>query len=334
MAEAVEYVCQFEMEADERVFAESDAADLGRWTSLLGNTSGDVVNSYGRRWVEARNPATGERDLIPAALCFRRSKGRRPNGLPYAMGLGVGAGQNREEAALHAILEWVERDAVALWWRGGGEPSAISAKSLAASGVVEQLRRYRQGATGRKTWFLDLTSDLGIPVVAALSVNNDNGGFAYGFSAGMTVETALAGALAELLQIELADHLVAAKREEGGEARLNETDHGHLARAGTVSPGWPGLQPCAMAAGKRAWAMPQGAETAAGRLRALAKSLVEHGHPVHLVELTRADIGVAVMRAVIPGLQPDPADLVTRRLAERRRMSRMSQIPGDQVALY
>lgn len=333
VAEAVEYVSQFESEDDRRLAPSVNSRpDImsSVWRELAGDAPIDIADR-----VASSRGADGRPDAVPGALVYRRGKGRMPNGLSYAMGLGVAAGRTREEAACHAVLEWVERDAVALWWRGGRAPAAIPFEVAVEGGLCDRLRAYRQGQDRRRTWFLDLTTDIGIPVVAALSVDRENRGFAYGFSAGANLAGACCGAFDELCQIELADHVVAAKRRENGDGGLNEVDRKHLARASGVASDWPGLQPSRMAGCIAPEAdCPSPAEASSEILHGLVRKLEDCGHCVHLVDLTRMDIAVPVMRAIVAGLQPDPSDLVTARLAAQRRASTLVRIPGDVVALY
>lgn len=332
VAEACEFVCQFETTGDARLRT-VEAGDTSResidaldFQILRGGTSGDPTD-----WVEAVRLPDRSRDAVPADLCWRRTGGRRPNGLPYLMGIGVAAGRTREEAAYRAILEWVERDAVALWWKGGRRPGAIDLETLASSGVIELLRHYRQGRDDRCSWLLNLTNDVGIPVAAALSSGRDGTGVAYGFAAGGSMAEALRGATEELLQIELADRIVAAKRAERGDEGLNETDRKHLARAGTVRGDWLNLQPTCISPCENLSSVDDDQNV---RLNLLATRLDGRGHAVRVIDLTRSDFDIPVARAIVSGLQPDPSELVSKRLSRQRALAAVGEIPGDRVELY
>ncbi|NRG19475.1 YcaO-like family protein [Rhizobiales bacterium] len=332
VAEACEFASQFEIPEDARVrIVEPDSVSPGsiddcEFQELHGGNSVNPTD-----WVEAVRLPNRSRDAVPADLCWRRSGGRRPNGLPYLMGIGVAAGRTREEAAYRAILEWAERDAVALWWRGGRRPGAVDLETLASSGVVELLKHYRQGRTERRSWFLNLTNDVGIPVAAALSSDRDGAGVAYGFAAGGSMEEALRGAIEELLQIELADRVVAAKRAERGDEGLNETDRKHVARAGMVRGDWLNLQPVCIAPHETLSPVDDDQDN---RLNLLATRLGSRGHAVRIIDLTRPDFDIPVARAIVTGLQPDPSELVSKRLSHQRALAVTGEIPGDRVELY
>ena len=114
------------------------------------------------------------------------------------------------------MLELVERDAVALWWRGGRRGRAIVADSEAGRRAARLIARVRQGNDIRQTALLDITSDLGVPVVAAFSMRRDGFGVAVGFGARTTLAEAAQAAIFEMCQSELSLHVIAAKRRQSG----------------------------------------------------------------------------------------------------------------------
>jgi ribosomal protein S12 methylthiotransferase accessory factor len=127
----------------------------------------------------------------------------------------------------------IERDAMSLWWRGGRRARPIAGDSEAGRGAAELLVQLRQGQHERQCWLLDITTDIGIPAVAAISANQDGYGFAFGLGARLSVAEAASAAIFELCQVELGQHVVARKRRESGAAALNENDLRQL-RRGTL----------------------------------------------------------------------------------------------------
>src|SRR4029077_8814669 len=121
------------------------------------------------------------------------------------------------DAALHGLLELVERDAVALWWRGGCPARIVPDASGSAT-----LEHLRGGPTRRRSWLLDITSDVGVPVVVAASCNDDGFGLCCVFAARMTRAQAADAAVREMAQMELAYHLSNMKRQTRGDASLSE----------------------------------------------------------------------------------------------------------------
>lgn len=80
---------------------------------------------------------------------------------------GNAAGNSREEAILQGFLELVERDAVGIWWYNRLKRPGVDLDSIDEP-YLHKLRDYlrRQKHT---FWVLDLTTDLGIPVFGAVS---------------------------------------------------------------------------------------------------------------------------------------------------------------------
>src|SRR5262249_26452850 len=137
-------------------------------------------------------------------------------------------------AALHGLLELIERDAASLWWHGGKRGRAVPRDVEAAMAAL--LGELRAGvAAPRRSWLLDITTDTGIPSVAALSCRPDGFGFAFGLAARGTLQAAARSAVLEMCQGELAYAVVEAKRRERGDAALNPKDHTHMQRATTVN---------------------------------------------------------------------------------------------------
>src|SRR5882724_2591978 len=80
---------------------------------------------------------------------------------------GSAAGTSLEEAVLQGVLELVERDALAIWWYNRVRRPAIALDAVDDPYVRRLVQWY--GERGRALWALDLTTDLGIPAVAAVS---------------------------------------------------------------------------------------------------------------------------------------------------------------------
>ena len=97
-------------------------------------------------------------------------------------------------------MELVERDSVALWWYNRAPRPALDLDSLAEP-YVDVMREHYAGLD-RELWVLDLTSDLGIPVFAAVSHRKDGPAqdILIGFGAHLDPHTAALRALTELNQ--------------------------------------------------------------------------------------------------------------------------------------
>ncbi len=251
-------------------------------------------------WVPVRRLADGAACWFPADLCLRRAGADFV--APLKLSTGCGAGVSTGAATRHGLLELIERDAVALWWRGGRRGRAIPADSAAGLAAAALLEQVRGGGAGRVTSLLDITTDIGVPVAVAFSVRADGSGLALGMSARESLAAAVRSAIFEMCQSELSLHVIAAKRRQSGEAALNDSDRRQLARAAMDVGGCGLLQAVGAVSGD---AVVDGVE----------ERLAERGIVAYVVDLTRERFGVPVVRVMAPGLQLEPCSVVGDRLA-------------------
>jgi ribosomal protein S12 methylthiotransferase accessory factor len=251
--------------------------------------------------------------LLPADLCLRRPPDRREIEPPFPLSTGSAAGTSWDAAALHGMLELIERDAASLWWRGGNRGGSIPPQHEAHLMAAALLPRLRQNATGRRSWLLDITSDIGVPCVAAVSCSADGFGFAFGLAARATLRAAARSAILEMCQLELALAVVETKRRESGEAALNARDRGHRRRATMIDADrCPLLQP--VPEPKQHLTVDTADPGAV--LGLIGDRLQQFGIETFALDLTRARFAVPVARVIAPGLQPEPAEIITPRLAD------------------
>ena len=246
--------------------------------------------------------------LLPADWCLRRTAGGPRLEPRTALSVGVAAGPTFEWAASRALLELIERDAAGLWWMGGRRGEAVPLDSPAMAELVGLVGSLRQQTHDRVSWLLDITTDIGIPVIVALSCDRDGRQLAYGLAARLSVAEAARSAILELCQTELALLLAAIRRAEVGEENLLPTDRAHLERDAKIN-----AQECALL-------HPLGVQVthheAARRteLPAIVRALAGAGIEAALVDMTRPQFDIPVVRATAPALQPMPAGIVTERL--------------------
>jgi ribosomal protein S12 methylthiotransferase accessory factor len=238
---------------------------------------------------------------LPADLCLRRADvALVPR---FALSTGCAAGATRDQALRGAILELVERDAASLWW-GGGDP-ARPVDVAQADGVLAQLRA---GAGERHTRLLDITGDLTIPCIAALSTDRDGRGLACGLAARATLAAAARAALLELCQMELA--LLLARAKARGGAALAPTERAQLERASWFAiDDSPATMPRGLPAAQSA---PFARDESVG---SLVSQLQGRGVNLYAADLTRPQYPVPAVRVIAPALQLMPCDVVGPRLA-------------------
>lgn len=251
----------------------------------------------------------GDRDvLLPADWCLRRAPGQQRLRPRTALSVGVAAGPTFEWAASRALLELIERDAASLWWIGGRRGREVPPDHPAVTGIRQLIATLRQHSQDRTSWLLDLTTDIGIPVIAALSCDTDGKQLAYGLAARLTIEDAARAAILELCQTELAILLAQIRQADRGEDSLPPTDRAHLERGAAIK-----ADQCALLHPIGAHPT-QPEEIAGAELPAIARAMARCGIAAALIDMTRPQFGIPVVRAVAPALQPMPSDIATDRL--------------------
>ena len=246
------------------------------------------------------------------SLTERRNKYLPTQSLYYGAGPGVHApsaycipcsngcasGNNLEEAVLQGLLELVERDAVAIWWYNRLRRPGVDLAGLDDPYVPQLVEFYE--ASGRETWALDLTTDLEIPVFAAISRVRDGAEerILIGFGCHVDARLALQRAFAEMNQ------MLAMAESEGPDGKLTVEDEETLdwLRTATVS-NQPHLRPGASMPGTAL----DGRRTCGGDLltavRSCQRALEARGMELLVLDQTRGDVGMSVCRVVVPGLR-------------------------------
>lgn len=173
-------------------------------------------------WSPVWSLADGSRRLLPSALLyFSAAECSRFNGHQYCLSdsNGNAAGNTYQEAVLQGLFELVERDAVAIWWY-----NRISRPALSPSNSLEYSAPWRTHRDiGRDVWLLNLTSDLGIPVIAAVSADSGTGRKPiFGFGCHFNLGVATTRAVTEMNQ--QLPRLLKAKRQESGSLPNDDMD--------------------------------------------------------------------------------------------------------------
>jgi ribosomal protein S12 methylthiotransferase accessory factor len=319
IGEGIEYLSQLQTGSD--VLLPSGPGDPAAKLGPKGRDFLDAFCAHRLRpdaelsWHPAKRltDRSGAETLLPADLCLRRPPDRREIEPPFPLSNGSAAGASWEAAALHGMLELIERDAASLWWRGGNRGGSIPPQHEAHIMAEALLPRLRQNVTGRRSWLLDITTDIGVPCVAAVSCRANGFGFAFGLAARPTLMAAARSAILEMCQLELALAVVEAKVRERGEAALNKRDQGHRRRATMIDADrCPLLQP--VAEHKQHLAIE--ATDPGTVLQFIGSRLGQLGIETFGLNLTRTQFAVPVARVIAPGLQPEPSEIITPRLAD------------------
>jgi ribosomal protein S12 methylthiotransferase accessory factor len=317
IGEGIEYLSQLQTGTD--LLLKRGVDD---WAGKLGPKALELVAALSERrmqseralsWCRATRLPDRAEVWLPADICLRRPPAQREFAPPFPLSIGSAAGPSRDAAALHGLLELIERDAASLWWQGGQLPRSIPPQHEAGIAAEGLLRQLRHGAPApRRTWLLDITTDIGVPCVAAVSCRADGSGFAFGLAARPALEAAVRSAILEMCQLELADIVVATKRSERGDDALNAQDRIHLQRAAIDADECRLLQPVAECAAH----LPFPATEASVIFGLIVQRLEKLGIETFYLELTRQRFAVPVVRVIAPGLQLEPSEIVTARLQD------------------
>lgn len=114
---------------------------------------------------------------------------------------GCATGASWQAAAWAGLLECIERDAMALWWHGF---CPCAAASLELIDRQQPRLFWWLERRVRRTMLLNLTCDSDVPVIAAVSADQNGGRIAIGTAARPTIDEAALSAVTEMIQTEVA----------------------------------------------------------------------------------------------------------------------------------
>jgi bacteriocin biosynthesis cyclodehydratase domain-containing protein len=214
---------------------------------------------------------------------------------------GCAAGSVPEEAVLQGLLELAERDAVAIWWYNRLKRPAVDLES-ADDSYVSALRRH-YGELRRELWALDVTSDFGVPTCAAISrrVDTAEEDIIYGFGAHLDPSVALVRALTELNQsleaVPTATGSESTRTYRGGQDAVRWWRTVRIAEATYLVPD-PEAPPRRLQDFKNVASDDLHQDILLCTGMAAAK-----GIEILVLDQTRPDVGLPVVRVVAPGLR-------------------------------
>jgi ribosomal protein S12 methylthiotransferase accessory factor len=264
------------------------------------------------RWTPARDLATGEAVHVPAAMVFIPYAFRREVEEPFVQPISTGLACHCscEEAAVAALCEVVERDAFLITWQARLAMPQIPADSLSAENrdLVERFRRVGDAVT-----LLDLRLDTGIPTILSVRRGGRPGVTPLSFAAATDLdpESAVRKSLEELAHTArymqaIDGGLDPLEAVPGHPNVVNQENHlqfwcnpAHASRADFV-----------FAAEERvlfAEIPSLAAQEPRRDLRTLVERIQAVGHRALLAEVTTPDVaelGLAVVRALVPGFHP------------------------------
>ncbi|MFC4531075.1 YcaO-like family protein [Sphaerisporangium dianthi] len=351
VAEAVERYAG--LLVDERSLVVAPAAELGsraldlgrvprcsaRELSRPGCPIHDIDTARPIRWTRATDLHTGDTVLVPAVMAFLRFPESDAENFWIPISTGCAVHRSFEAAAVNAICEVVERDALALTWLLRRALPRLAEGRL--SGPARRIVAWCADR-GVESFLYDATTDVGVPVVFCLQTteNAPRTGQLVGAACGFDVASLAEHALLETMGLRpgiegrralprrYADHrsvddqaavMAARSRRKAFEFLLTAPPASRPASAAPNSPFAPGPAP------DSAPGFDLGSDR--GRLAFLLRRLAELGMTVLAVDLTTRELRdsdhVAV-RVIVPELQP----MSVRPLVQYRRHARLRTAAG------
>ncbi|MDE0096704.1 MAG: TOMM precursor leader peptide-binding protein [Gammaproteobacteria bacterium] len=237
---------------------------------------------------------------LPTAMLYGMTPEQRGTTGLWADSNGCAAGNTLEEAVLQGFYELVERDAFAIWWYNRLQRPGVDLESFGDEYLASAPGYYRE--YHRDMWVLDLTGDLEIPAFVALSRRTDSEteDIIYGAGAHSDPQIAALRAVCELNQC-----LTWVPRPGTGYTRYGVDDPMCLWwwKNGKLADN-PHLAPLPNARLRR------GSDYAPPETEDLrqdvewCRGLVEaRGMEFLVLDQTRPDIGMPVVRVIVPGLR-------------------------------
>jgi oxazoline/thiazoline synthase len=227
---------------------------------------------------------------IPTSLLYFFYSGPRAF---HADSNGCAAGNTVEEAIVQGFLELVERDSYAIWWYNRSQRAEVDLSHFEDSYVRDLQSQFTEA--GRKLWVLDVTSDLGVPTFVAIMhwMQDGHENIEFGSGAHFDPRVALLRAMTELSQF-LAIGLMG-----GGSGEKPSLD-------GTTPlklENYPFLLPAQNPIARPELGLPIPRSTTREQVDACVEIARRAGHDFMVLDQTRPDVGVSVVRVIVPGLR-------------------------------
>jgi oxazoline/thiazoline synthase len=206
---------------------------------------------------------------------------------------GCAAGNTLEEAIVQGFLELVERDSYAIWWYNRLQRSEVDLDRFNDS-YAHDLRT-QLADSGRRLWVLDITSDLGVPTYVAILhwMQGGHENIEFGSGAHFDSRIAMLRALTELnqfLSIGLMGGASGEKPSLDGVTPFHLRDHPFLMPNGSAAAPDSGLKFGQL-------------ENTREQVEACVDIARRAGLDFLVLDQTRPDVEVPVVRVIVPGLR-------------------------------
>ncbi|PDQ17220.1 hypothetical protein CN311_31180 [Mesorhizobium sanjuanii] len=284
-------------------------AEIGRLPRITGRPfSRDIVTL----WIEGRDMISGEARWLPFESVRANFTVPPPPGSGFfdCSSNGLASGNTFDEAIHHGICEIVERDATSLW---NQMPSARRRRTGVDLGSVpdgpcrDVLKKLESADFEVAAW--ETTSDVGVPAFFCLIADrrDRNSHYGIGAAAHPVPETALLKTLIEAAQVRTT--YVSAARDDLATEEYSEAYRENRRRRSERLLAERSATRRIASAGDRAARGAPNVGVAQNVAWLIEKLQAAGVNEVITVDLAKEDIGLPVVRVVVPGLEgPDDHD--------------------------
>jgi ribosomal protein S12 methylthiotransferase accessory factor len=292
----------------------SDAQDRAQMTEL--NEAPPTPASFDRSAKIEWSPVWSLRDQrfrhLPTSLLYFFYQGL-PGYRVHADSNGCAAGNTREEAIVQGFLELVERDAYAIWWYNRLQRPEVDLGQF-DDPYIHDLKTQLAEA-GRRLWVLDVTSDLGIPCFVTVAHWMENGQEFIDFGSGAHFDARIATlrAMTELSQF-LSIGLMGARNQDPSSQQASQRSNQQSNQESNQQSNHHGSGPFRLQ--DNPYLTPSGTPAIRSDLGAKFRHLdareqvtacvdltKREGFDFLVLDQTRPDIEVPVVRVIVPGLR-------------------------------
>lgn len=285
----------------DRQYAEREAWNKrgSRFNNVTKPFTEDLVVDWTPLWslTEKRHK------YLPTQLLYFAAPAREGDHTCYCFGCSNGnaSGNTIAEAVLQGFFELVERDAVALWWYNRLRRPGVAIDTFDEPYLLE-LAEYYHRRYRRNIWALDITSDLGIPVFVAVSsqIDGPKEQILFGLGCHLDARIALQRAFAEMNQML---GMMNYSDDKDGEQALEDNDTLTWLREATVA-NQPYMSPDpAQPISSFADYPLQHSGNFLQDIKHCRHIIEDKGMEMLVLDQTRADVGMPVVKVVVPGLR-------------------------------
>jgi thiazole/oxazole-forming peptide maturase SagD family component len=259
----------------------------------LNRAHHELFTSQKRKMIFATNLFSGERVAVPAQRVFLDFARATNEPLFHdADSTGCAAGQSIEAAIHAALLECVERDAMSIWWYGRQSRPHLAPEIL---DLTQPRLTWWLESRKLETRLIDITSNLGVPVVAAVSNDANGQTVAIGTAAKPLLQDAALAAVTEMLQTE---HALAQALSAGDDEALEWCNRATVNKQQQFFP-------------DSATGFPQQAEN---DMKSIVDRMATFGLHALAVELTLEGDPLHTVRVITPGLCAMQHQIIVERI--------------------